>query len=204
MKHSLLLAALLATAAARPALAQQPGPPYPLWSEAEKARYATILADTAYIQQHYKKTEHQVTMRDGLKLYTIVYAPNDADRVRYPIMLNRTPYAIGPYQSARMKLNLGPSSEMMHEGYIFVYQDVRGRYMSEGTFVDVRPEKEVHKGKTDVDEGTDTFDTIEWLLKGKGAPKNNGRVGQWGISYPGYYTATGLLARHPALKAASP
>ncbi|MFD2720316.1 CocE/NonD family hydrolase [Hymenobacter monticola] len=204
MKHSLLLAALLATAAGWPAFAQQPGPPYPLWSEGEKARYATIIADTSYIKEHYKKTEHQVAMRDGVKLYTIVYAPNDADKVRYPVMLNRTPYAIGPYKSAKMKLNLGPSSEMMHEGYIFVYQDVRGRYMSEGTFVDVRPEKETHKGKTDVDEGTDTFDTIEWLLKGKGAPKNNGRVGQWGISYPGYYTATGLLARHPALKAASP
>ena len=204
MKSALLLAVVLGAAAAIPALAQQPGPPYPVPSEVEKARYTMLMADTAYIQQHYKKTEHQVAMRDGVKLYTIVYAPSDADKVRYPLMLNRTPYAIGPYKSAKMKHNLGPSSEMMHEGYIFVYQDVRGRYMSEGTFVDVRPEKEVHKGKTDIDEGTDTFDTIEWLLKSKDAPKNNGRVGQWGISYPGYYTATGLLARHPALKAASP
>ena len=204
MKSITLFAAVLGAVAAIPALAQQPGPAYPVWAEAEKARYATLMADTAYIKEHYRKSEHQVAMRDGVKLYTIVYAPADAGQVRYPVVLNRTPYAIGPYKSARMKLNLGPSSEMMHEGYVFVYQDVRGRYMSEGQFIDVRPEKEVHKGKTDVDESTDTFDTIEWLLKGKEAPKNNGRVGQWGISYPGYYTATGLLARHPALKAASP
>ena len=203
MKSTILFVVVLGAAAA-PALAQQPGPAYPVWSEADKARYATVMADTSYIKEHYRKTEHQVAMRDGVKLYTIVYAPTDADKVRYPVMLNRTPYAIGPYKSASMKKSLGPSSEMMHEGYVFVYQDVRGRYMSEGTFVDVRPEKEVHNGKTDIDEGTDTFDTIEWLLKNKQAPKNNGRVGQWGISYPGYYTATGLLARHPALKAASP
>jgi predicted acyl esterase len=170
MKAVIFFAVVLGGATAGPAFAQLPGPPYPLWSEGEKARYATIMADTSYIKEHYKKTEHQVAMRDGVKLYTIVYAPTDADKVRYPVMLNRTPYAIGPYKSARMKLNLGPSSEMMHEGYIFVYQDVRGRYMSEGQFVDVRPEKEVHKGKTDVDEGTDTFDTIEWLLKNKQPP----------------------------------
>ncbi|RZK32735.1 MAG: CocE/NonD family hydrolase, partial [Hymenobacter sp.] len=160
-----------------------------------------LLADTLYIQQHYTKTVHQVPMRDGVKLYTIVYAPKDADRVRYPILLNRTPYSVGPYDK-KYKLNLGPSSGMMHEGYIFAYQDVRGRYMSEGTFEDMRPELEKHPTKNDTDEGTDTFDTIEYLLKH--GPKSNGRVGQWGISYPGFYTSTGLLSRHPALKAASP
>ncbi|GAC1368666.1 MAG: CocE/NonD family hydrolase [Hymenobacter sp.] len=199
MKSTLLLAALLGLATS--ARAQSPAP-YPLPSEADKAQQATLAADTLYIQQHYTKTEHQVPMRDGVKLYTVVYAPKDADKVRYPVMLNRTPYAVGPYGAGKYKKSLGPSSTMLHEGYIFAYQDVRGRYMSEGQFVDVRPEKDTHAGKTDVDESTDTFDTIEWLLH-KG-PKNNGRVGQWGISYPGYYTATGLLARHPALKAASP
>ncbi|WP_426492861.1 CocE/NonD family hydrolase [Hymenobacter sp. 102] len=194
------LAALLA-AGALAAHAQKPVS-YPLPTEAEKQQMAVVLADTLYIQQHYTKTEYQIPMRDGVKLYTVVYAPNDADKVKYPIMLNRTPYAVGPYGKGKYKYSLGPSSTMMHEGYIFAYQDVRGRYMSEGTFVDVRPEKDTHKGKTDIDEGTDTYDTIEWLLK-KG-PKNNGRVGQWGISYPGYYTATGLLSRHPALKASSP
>ena len=203
MKLTLLFAGMLGVAALAPAYAQMPVT-YPLPSAADKIQSAILLADTLYIQQHYKKSEHQVAMRDGVKLYTIVYAPTDADRVRYPIMLNRTPYAVGPYGAGQFKKNLGPSSTMMHEGYIFVYQDVRGRYMSEGQFVDVRPEKDTHSGKTDVDESTDTFDTIEWLLKNKQAPKNNGRIGQWGISYPGYYTATGLLARHPALKAASP
>lgn len=169
---------------------------------AELALQAQQAADTLYIQQHYTKTEYQIPMRDGVKLYTIVYAPNDADKVRYPILLNRTPYAVGPYGPGKYKKTLGPSSTMMREGYIFAYQDVRGRYMSEGQFVDVRPAKDTYRGKTDTDEGTDTFDTIEYLLK-KG-PKNNGRVGQWGISYPGFYTATGLLSRHPALKASSP
>ncbi|MGI4735006.1 MAG: CocE/NonD family hydrolase [Janthinobacterium lividum] len=163
---------------------------------------AKLLADTLYIRQHYTKTVHQVPMRDGVKLYTVVYAPKDADQVRYPILLNRTPYSVGPYPATKFKTSLGPSSGMMHEGYIFAYQDVRGRYMSEGEFLDMRPELEKHPTKNDTDEGTDTFDTIEYLLKH--GPKSNGRVGQWGISYPGFYTSTGLLSRHPALKAASP
>ncbi|WBO83119.1 CocE/NonD family hydrolase [Hymenobacter yonginensis] len=198
MTHTYLRSALLAgilLAAAAPARAQ-------LVTPAEKAYQAQLAADTLYIQQHYTKTEYQIPMRDGRKLYTVVYAPNDADKVKYPIMLNRTPYAVGPYGAGKYKYALGPSSTMMREGYIFAYQDVRGRYMSEGEFVDVRPEKDTHSGKNDIDEGTDTFDTIAWLLKN--GPKNNGRVGQWGISYPGFYTATGLLSRHPALKAASP
>lgn len=163
---------------------------------------ARLLADTTYIQQHYTKTAYQIPMRDGKKLYTVVYAPKDAGTRRYPIMLSRTPYSVAPYEPGKYKLSLGPSSTMMHEGYIFAYQDVRGRYMSEGEFVNMRPGKDNPKGKQDIDEGTDTYDTIEWLLKN--GPKNNGRVGQWGISYPGFYTTTGLLSRHPALKASSP
>ncbi|OWP64449.1 X-Pro dipeptidyl-peptidase [Hymenobacter amundsenii] len=205
MPHSYLrpalLTALLAAGSLTVARAQQPVS-YPLPSEADKLALTQMLADTAYIQQHYTKTEHRIPMRDGVKLYTVVYAPKDADRVKYPIMLNRTPYSVGPYEPGKYKKSLGPSSTMMHEGYIFAYQDVRGKYMSEGTFVDMRPEKDSYKGKNDTDEGTDTFDTIEYLLK-KG-PKNNGKVGQWGISYPGFYASTGLLSRHPALKASSP
>ena len=162
---------------------------------------AQLAADTLYIQQHYVKTEYRVPMRDGVKLYTIVYAPKDADKVRYPVLLNRTPYSVGPY-GPKYKHALGPSSLMMREGYIFAYQDVRGKYMSEGAFEDMRPELEKHGDKKATDEGTDTYDTIEYLLRH--GPKSNGRVGQWGISYPGFYTSAGLLSRHPALKAASP
>ncbi len=155
-----------------------------------------------YARAHYAKTELQTPMRDGVKLYTVVYAPKDADRVRYPIMLNRTPYSTGPYGPGKYRPRIAQNGFMLREGYIFAIQDVRGRYLSEGTFEDVRPEKEKHAGKQDTDEGTDTFDTIEFLTT-KG-PKNNGRVGQWGISYPGFYTTVGLLSRHPALKASSP
>jgi putative CocE/NonD family hydrolase len=163
---------------------------------------ARFFADTLYARAHYNKVEYQIPMRDGVKLYTVVYVPKDADRVRYPIMLNRTPYSVGPYGAGKYARRVSQSSAMLHEGYIFALQDVRGAFMSEGVFEDVRPEKDKHTGKTDIDEGTDTFDTIEYLLK-KG-PKNNGRVGQWGISYPGFYTTAGLLSRHPALKASSP
>jgi putative CocE/NonD family hydrolase len=201
MKPTILFAAAALVWAAIPARAQAPVT-YPLPSATEKQMLATILADTAYIKQHFAKTEYQIPMRDGVKLYTIVYAPKDADKVRYPIMLKRTPYSIGPYGPNKYLLRISPSSAMLHEGYIFAFQDVRGKFMSEGTFEDVRPALEKHTTKQDIDEGTDTFDTIEFLLK-KG-PKNNGRVGQWGISYPGFYTTMGLLSRHPALKAASP
>ncbi|WP_460547082.1 CocE/NonD family hydrolase [Hymenobacter daeguensis] len=199
MKPTVLLTAAVLAWAAAPARAQTA---YPLPSAAEKQMLATILADTSYIRQHFTKTEYQIPMRDGVKLYTIVYAPKDADKVRYPIMLKRTPYSIGPYGPGKYLLRISPSSAMLHEGYIFAFQDVRGKFMSEGTFEDVRPALEKHATKKDIDEGTDTFDTIEFLLRH--GPKNNGRVGQWGISYPGFYTTMGLLSRHPALKAASP
>ncbi|WP_205503013.1 CocE/NonD family hydrolase [Rufibacter psychrotolerans] len=161
---------------------------------------AQTLTDSAYIRQNYTKTEHQVPMRDGVKLYTIVYAPKDQSQ-KYPIMLNRTPYSVGPYGEDKYKTSIGPSSEMLREGYIFAYQDVRGKYMSEGEFINMKPII-AQKGKKDVDESTDSYDAIAWLVKN--VPNNNGRVGQWGISYPGYYTTVGLLSNHPALKAASP
>jgi hypothetical protein len=141
-------------------------------------------------------------MRDGVKLFTSVYVPNDAKPDRsYPILLLRTPYSVGPYGIDLYKGTLGPSVEFEKSGYIFAFQDVRGRYMSEGEFVNMRPHIDRKQG-TQFDESSDTFDTIEWLIKN--IKHNNGRVGQWGISYPGFYASAGAIDSHPALRAVSP
>jgi putative CocE/NonD family hydrolase len=157
--------------------------------------------DADYVKANYTKYEYQIPMRDGKKLFTSVYVPKDQSKT-YPIMMDRTCYSVAPYGVDKYKGSLGPSPLFLHDGYIFVYQDVRGRWMSEGIYEEMTPEKEVHKTTNDVDEGTDTYDTIDWLLKN--IPNNNGKVGVWGISYPGFYTTTALLSRHPALVAASP
>lgn len=159
-----------------------------------------VNADSLYIREHYQKQETQLPMRDGKKLFTVVYSPKDNSK-KYPILMNRTPYSVAPY-GADYKTSLGPSPTMMRDGYIFVYQDVRGTYMSEGEFVNMTPHLATKKGKTAVDESTDTYDTIDGLLKK--LDNDNGRVGQWGISYPGFYAAAGLMSNHPALKAVSP
>ena len=161
----------------------------------------TAQSDDAEVKAHYTKTEQQITMRDGVKLFTTIYTPKDQSH-RYPIMLYRTPYSVAPYGPDAYRTSLGPSSLFQQEKYIFVYQDVRGRLMSEGEFVDVRPHKPKKSGPKDIDESTDTYDTIEWLVKN--VPNNNGRVGMWGISYPGFYASMGVIDAHPALKAASP
>jgi hypothetical protein len=153
-----------------------------------------------WVKANYTKKEVYIPMRDGVRLYTAIYTPKDASQ-HYPILLNRTPYSIGPYGSDRYRDNIGPSELFAKEGYIIVYQDVRGRWMSEGKFEHVRPHKPA-KGPKDIDESTDTWDTIEWLVKN--VPGNNGRVGMWGISYPGFYAAAGMIDAHPALKASSP
>ena len=140
-------------------------------------------------------------MRDGVKLYTIVYAPKDTTR-RWPFMLLRTPYGIPPYPLNEYKRVLGPSPEFDRDGFIFVYQDARGKFRSEGTFRVANPIVPNKKTTKDVDESTDNYDTIEWLLKN--IPHNNGRAGQWGISYPGWQTVMGMIDAHPALKASSP
>jgi putative CocE/NonD family hydrolase len=158
-------------------------------------------ANAIYVKDNYIKYEYQVPMRDGKKLFTSVYIPKDQSK-KYPIMMDRTPYSVAPYGKNKYKGTIGPSPLFMHDGYIFVYQDVRGRFMSEGIFEEMTPEKEEHKTNNDVDEGTDTYDTIDWLLKN--IPNNNGKVGVWGISYPGFFTTASLLSRHPALVAASP
>jgi uncharacterized protein len=152
------------------------------------------------VKAHYTKSEHLIPMRDGAKLFTTVYSPRDTSR-KYPILLNRTPYNVSPY-GAEYKEAIGPSPNIAREGYIIVYQDVRGRYMSEGEFAMMTPFRPDKKGPKDVDESSDTYDTIEWLLKN--IPNNNGRAGVWGISYPGFYAAAGIMEAHPALKAASP
>lgn len=157
--------------------------------------------DSAYIREHYTKIEKQIPMRDGVKLFTIIYVPKD-DTKKYPIMYDRTPYSAGPYGDEDYKLTLGPSMLFAREGYIFVYQDVRGRYMSEGQFIATRPYIPNKKKKTEVDESSDSYDTIDWLVKN--LPNNNGKVGTWGISAPGFYTTMTTIDAHPALKAASP
>jgi putative CocE/NonD family hydrolase len=162
---------------------------------------AVNKADSAYVRENYTKLERMVPMRDGVKLFTSIYVPKNTDQ-KYPIMLDRTPYSVVPYGEDKYKTSLGPSMFFARDGYIIVYQDVRGRYMSEGDFVSVRPYIPNKRKKTDVDEISDTYDTIDWLIKN--IPNNNGRVGTWGISAPGFYTTTTIIDAHPALKAASP
>src|SRR5436190_16996055 len=154
-----------------------------------------------YVKANYTKYEYEIAARDGKKLFTSVYVPKDTSH-QYPIMLMRTPYSVGPYGEDNYRNNLGPSDKFGKDGFIFAYQDVRGRWMSEGQFMDVRPHKAVKNGSADIDESTDTWDTIDWLVKH--LSNNSGRVGMWGISYPGFYTAAGIIDAHPALKAASP
>jgi putative CocE/NonD family hydrolase len=153
------------------------------------------------VKANYTKYEYRIPMRDGKKLFTSVYIPKDTSQ-KYPILLTRTPYSVGPYGIDRYRDHLGPSHLFAQAGYVFAYQDVRGRWMSEGTFVNMRPHNPDKKGPQDVDESSDTYDTIDWLVKH--VPNNNGKVGLTGISYPGFYTAAGMIDAHPALKAASP
>jgi putative CocE/NonD family hydrolase len=140
-------------------------------------------------------------MRDGVRLFTSVYVPKDSSQ-RWPILMDRTPYSVGPYGEDQYKEKLGPSDEFEKAGYIFVYQDVRGRYLSEGKFVEMTPHLDQKKSLRDVDESSDMYDSVEFLLKQ--VPNNNGRVGIWGISYPGFYTSASIIDSHPAIKAASP
>ena len=154
------------------------------------------------IKEIYDKKEVYITMRDGVKLFTAIYTPKDISKDnKYPFLMQRTCYSIAPYGEDNFRKSLGPNSFLLNDKYIFVYQDVRGRYMSEGVFTNMTPQVE-HSNKTKVDESTDTYDTIDWLIKN--IKNNNGKVGQYGTSYPGFYTAVGTLANHPALVASSP
>jgi len=154
-----------------------------------------------YVKSHYTKYEYRIPMRDGIRLFTSVYVPKD-DSQPYPIMINRTPYSVAPYGVDQFKKTVGPSDEFEKAGYIFAYQDVRGRYLSEGKFLEMTPHIDVKSSPNDVDDSSDMYDTIEFLLKH--VANNNGKVGIWGISYPGFYTSASIIDSHPALKAASP
>ncbi len=154
-----------------------------------------------YLRAHYTKQEVYIPMRDGVRLFTAIYTPKNAAQ-KHPIILQRTPYSIAPYGADQMPDGMPPSMLEAREGYIFVNQDVRGRFMSEGEFVDIRPYLPVKKKKNDIDESTDAYDTIEWLLKN--LKNHNGRVGVTGISYPGFYTTMATIAAHPAVVATSP
>jgi hypothetical protein len=150
----------------------------------------------------YNKQEVYITMRDGVRLFTAIYTPKDISKTnKYPVLMQRTCYDISPYGEDNFKRRLGPNKYLFQEKYIFVYQDVRGRYMSEGTFTNMTPQVD-RKTKKDIDESTDTYDTVDWLVKN--VKNNNGKVGQYGTSYPGFYTAVGILSNHPALVASSP
>jgi uncharacterized protein len=155
--------------------------------------------DTDYVKTNYSKKEVYIIMRDGVRLFTSIYSPKDSSK-KYPVLMQRTPYSVAPYGADKLKTALGPSTELMKEGYVFVYQDARGRWMSEGDFVEMRPHID-NKKSTDIDESTDTYDTIEWLIKNTNC---NQKVGIWGISYPGFYASAALMTNHPALVAVSP
>lgn len=163
--------------------------------------FAQQNSDSAYIRQHYTKMECYIPMRDGVKLFTSIYIPKDQSK-KYPFLINRTPYTVAPYGENQYKTTLGPDPLFIREGYIFVYQDVRGKWMSEGNYVDIRPHIPHKNSKQQVDESSDTYDTIDWLLKN--ITHNNGKVGIYGISYPGFYSTAALPDAHPALKAVSP
>ncbi|MBL8230466.1 MAG: CocE/NonD family hydrolase [Bryobacterales bacterium] len=154
-----------------------------------------------YILANYTKYEHRITARDGVHLFTSVFIPKD-DSQQYPILLYRTPYSIRPYGADQYPDSFRVSEKYVKEKFIFVFQDVRGRYMSEGEYVNVRPYVPVKRTPKDIDETTDTYDTIDWLIKN--IPNTNGRVGIHGISYPGFYAAMAAIDAHPALKASSP
>lgn len=163
------------------------------------------LEGAAWVEANFDKKEVRIAMRDGATLFTTIYTPKRGgpeDDRRYPILLKRTPYSVSPYGEDAYPESIGPSSVLAESGYIFVYQDVRGRFMSDGQFVNMRPHIDEKQGPEDIDEASDTFDTIDWLVRE--VPNNNGRVGMWGISYPGFYAAAGMIDHHPALTAVSP
>lgn len=159
--------------------------------------------DLNWIKENYIKKEYTIAMRDGAKLFTAVYMPKDS-KEKHPFLMTRTPYSCAPYGEDKISSRLYSTHyrEYLKEGYIIVFQDVRGRWMSEGEFVDVRPFNENKKKKTDIDEASDTYDAVDWLVKN--IPNNNGNVGVFGTSYPGFYSTMAALSGHPAIKAVSP
>lgn len=167
----------------------------PLFAQAQNA-------DSTWFRQNYTKLEQYIPMRDGTRLFTSIYLPKDQSE-KHPILMTRTPYSCAPYGSDVYRpFYSNHYKTYLKEGYIMVIQDVRGRWMSEGVFEDIRPYNPSKKGKSAIDEASDTYDTIDWMVKN--LPDNNGKVGVFGISYPGFYSTMAALSNHPALKAASP
>jgi putative CocE/NonD family hydrolase len=166
-----------------------------LFARAQKNNRST------FVKENYSKIDTTITMRDGIKLYTIIYIPRDQSQ-KYPFLIERTPYSVSPYGKNNYAVRIGPNEALMREKYIFVYQDVRGRYMSEGHNKEVTPYIPNKKSDKDVDESSDTYDTMDWLLKN--IKNNNGRAGLYGISYPGFYATASLPGAHPSIKAVSP
>jgi uncharacterized protein len=163
--------------------------------------FAQNAQDSAWIRNNYIKKEFMIPMRDGAKLFTSVYMPKDESE-KHPILLTRSPYSSSPYGEDWRAIWNSFNRYYMREGYIIVYQDVRGRFMSEGDFVDVRPFNPNKTSSKDFDEASDTYDAVDWMIKN--IPNNNGRVGVKGISYPGFYSTMAALSGHPAIKAVSP
>jgi putative CocE/NonD family hydrolase len=151
------------------------------------------------IRESYEKKEQYITMRDGVRLFCSIYSPRNSSEAQ-PILMVRTPYNSEPREEGYTQQLLF-LDHLIRSGYIFVFQDVRGRYMSEGSFEDVRPYNPKKKRK-EIDENSDTYDTVEWLVKN--VPNNNGKVGIFGVSYPGFYSTMALPEAHPAIKAVSP
>lgn len=160
----------------------------------------TADSDSAFVRDNYAKREVLIKMRDGISLFTAIYTPKDKSK-KYPILLKRTPYTSAPYGEAAFSKGF-QNTVLMRERNIFVVQDVRGKWLSEGNFVDVRPVISDRKTTQDIDESTDVYDTAEWLVKN--AEGNNGRIGVYGISYPGFYATNALIKSHPSVKAVSP
>ena len=161
-----------------------------------------IIAQELSLEDNYEKHEYQIEMRDGVKLFTSVYSPKDSSQT-YPIIIWRTPYSVGPYGEDKFPVYRKDTwKHFIDAGYIIVFQDVRGRFMSEGDYNNMTPYIVDKKSNNDIDETTDTYDTVDWLVKN--IPNNNGNVGLWGISYPGFYAAMAGIDAHPAVKAISP
>ncbi len=161
----------------------------------------TVEQEDTYVGDNYTKQEVDIEMRDGVTLHTTIYAPKDVSK-EYPILMQRTPYSSRPYGEGSFRKQIGPNIHLMKEGNIIVYQDVRGRWLSEGHYENMRAYIPNKTSNEQVDESSDTYDTIEWLVNN--VENNNGKVGVWGISYPGYYATYATIDAHPALKASSP
>lgn len=171
-----------------------------LWAQGQSGEKAQPDSVELRLRQIYDKREVMIPMRDGVRLFTAIYEPKDRSR-KHPILMMRTPYSCEPYGDKFNRDLRSASNLYVKNNYILVYQDVRGRYKSEGEFVQVRPLNPEAKTGKGIDEATDTYDTIDWLLHNT---YNNGNVGTWGISYDGFYATMTASSRHPALKAVSP